>query len=291
MFDKYKNYRIIGVIVVIVAIAVLFAANIRIRSVRQYRSDANNLVQEQQSISDLLNSTTKDEVDNKESSATRDDGAGDDNNPSDDTDMMSEMFNNSSEQENEKDDTGNSDYNAGAGENVVVSDNVSINDDNSQSGGDSQNSSSTGGEDISKDDNSDSGSDKADKKPAIISCTIEIRCDEATAKKSSIDNPGIRELIPDSGIILGQISYSGFEGISAYDVLSAAANMNGISVDTKWTTQYGGVYVTAIAGLEEMMVGRWSGWMYSVNGKVPMKTASSYNVENGDAIVWYYYAP
>ena len=290
MFDKNKKYRIIGVIVVIVAIAVLFAANIRIRSVRQYRSDANNLVQEQQSISDLLNSTTKDEVDNKESSATRDDGAGDDNNPSDDTDIMSEMFNNSSEQENEKDDTGNSDYNAGAGENVVVSDNVSINDYNSQSGGDSQNS-STGGEDISKDDNSDSGSDKADKKPAIISCTIEIRCDEATAKKSSIDNPGIRELIPDSGIILGQISYSGYEGISAYDVLSAAANMNGISVDTKWTTQYGGVYVTAIAGLEEMMVGRWSGWMYSVNGKVPMTTASSYNVENGDAIVWYYYAP
>ena len=290
MFDKYKKYRIIGVIVVIAAIAVLFAANIRIRSVRQYRSDANNLVQEQQSISDLLNSTTKDAVDNKESSATRDDGAGDDNNPSDDTDIMSEMFNNSSEQENEKEDTGNSDYNAGAGENVVVSDNVSTNDDNSQSG-DSQNSSSTGGEDISKDDNSDSGSDKADKKPAIISCTIEIRCDEATAKKSSIDNPGIRELIPDSGIILGQISYSGYEGISAYDVLSAAANMNGISVDTKWTTQYGGVYVTAIAGLEEMMVGRWSGWMYSVNGKVPMTTASSYNVENGDAIVWYYYAP
>ena len=35
MFDKYKKYRIIGVIVVIVAIAVLFAANIRIRSVRQ----------------------------------------------------------------------------------------------------------------------------------------------------------------------------------------------------------------------------------------------------------------
>ena len=84
MFDKYKKYRIIGVIVVIVAIAVLFAANIRIRSVRQYRSDANNLVQEQQSISDLLNSTTKDAVDNKESSATRDDGAGDDNNLSED---------------------------------------------------------------------------------------------------------------------------------------------------------------------------------------------------------------
>ena len=122
MFDKYKKYRIIGVIVVIVAIAVLFAANIRIRSVRQYRSDANNLVQEQQSISDLLNSTTKDAVDNKESSATRDDGAGDDNNPSDDTDIMSEMFNNSSEQENEKDDTVNSDYNAGAGENVVQRD-------------------------------------------------------------------------------------------------------------------------------------------------------------------------
>lgn len=289
MFDKYKKYRIIGVIVVIVAIAVLFAANIRIRSVKQYRSDADNLAKEQQGISDLLNSTTKDAADNKESSAARNDGAGGDNNPSDDTDIMSEMFNNSSEQENKKDDTGSSDYNAGAGENVVVSDNVSANDDNSQSGGNSQNSSSTGGEDISKDDNG--GSDKADKPAAVISCTIEIRCDEATAKKSSIDNPGIRELIPDSGVILGQISYSGYEGMSAYDVLSAAANMNGISVDTKWTTQYGGVYVTAIAGLEEMMVGRWSGWMYSVNGKVPMTTASSYSVENGDTIVWYYYAP
>lgn len=291
MFDKYKKYRIIGVIVVIVAIIVLFAANIRIRSVKQYRSDADNLAQEQQSISDLLNSTTKDEADNKESSAARQDGAGGDNNPSDDTDIMSEMFNNSSEQENVKDDTGSSDYNAGAGESAVGSDNVSRNDDNSQSGGNSQNSSSIGGEDISKDNNADSGSDKADKPPAIISCTIEIRCDEATAKKSSIDNPGIKELIPDSGVILSQVSYSGYEGMNVYDVLSAVANMNGISVDTKWTTQYGGVYVTAIAGLEEMMVGRWSGWMYSVNGKVPMTTASSYSVENGDTIVWYYYAP
>ena len=71
-------------------------------------------------------------------------------------------------------------------------------------------------------------------------------------------------------------------------MLSAAANMNGISVDTKWTTQYGGVYVTAIAGLEEMMVGRWSGWMYSVNGEYPNYGASSYNLKDGDKVEWRY---
>ena len=53
---------------------------------------------------------------------------------------------------------------------------------------------------------------------------------------------------------------------------------------------YGSYYIEGINQLYEFDCGQNSGWMYSVNGIVPMTTASSYNVEYGDAFVWYYYA-
>lgn len=265
MFDKYKKYRIISVIIILVAIVVMFATNVRIRSVKQYQSDADKLAKEQQSISGLSDNDSY--MDNEHSSENIAEDIVENITESitDDSLIMSDLFNASSEAEDNsanKEEAASNQYNE--------ADNDISNKD-----------------DIDKDNNNSAASDE-NKPSRIITCTIEIRCDEATARKDSIDNPGIRELIPDSGIILNQITYSGNEGMSVYDVLSAVANMNGISIDTTFTIQYSGVYVRAIAGLEEKMVGRWSGWMYKVNGKAPNITASSYKVEEGDTIVWYY---
>ena len=280
MFDKYKKYRIISVIIILVAIVVMFATNVRIRSVKQYQSDAEKLAKEQHSISGLSDNDSY--MDNEHSSQNIAENITENITESitDDSLIMSDLFNVSSEAEDNS-----------ASKEETAGNQSNDNQSNGGQGGITDSSESSNNisneDDIDKDNNNSAASDE-NKPSRIISCTIEIRCDEATARKDSIDNPGIRELIPDSGIILNQITYSGNEGMSVYDVLSAVANMNKISIDTTFTTQYGGVYVRAIAGLEEKMVGRWSGWMYKVNGKSPNITASSYKVEDGDTIVWYY---
>lgn len=71
-------------------------------------------------------------------------------------------------------------------------------------------------------------------------------------------------------------------GATAYDALCAT----GLSVNAA-ASQYG-VYVTAIGGLAEKEHGANSGWMYSVNGQVPSVSCSSYVLQDGDSVAWYY---
>lgn len=47
-------------------------------------------------------------------------------------------------------------------------------------------------------------------------------------------------------------------------------------------------YVSAINGLREKAYGATSGWMYSVNGSVPMMSCGDYFLSSGDNVYWYY---
>lgn len=49
-----------------------------------------------------------------------------------------------------------------------------------------------------------------------------------------------------------------------------------------------GEYVRSINGLAEFAVGPGSGWMFSVNGNVPMVPCGSYVLGDGDYVRWYY---
>lgn len=77
-----------------------------------------------------------------------------------------------------------------------------------------------------------------------------------------------------------KISYR--EGMTAYDALAET----GVSHNA--TTSAFGMYVTAIAGLAEKDHGPQSGWKYSVNGAVPQTSASSYVLQPGDVVRWFY---
>ena len=77
-------------------------------------------------------------------------------------------------------------------------------------------------------------------------------------------------------------TYSFREGATVYDALCAL----GLSVNAHGS-QYG-TYVAAIGGLAEKEHGGTSGWMYSVNGSMPMTACSNYVLSNGDSVVWYY---
>lgn len=72
------------------------------------------------------------------------------------------------------------------------------------------------------------------------------------------------------------------QGATVYDALCAC----GLSMNAS-NTGYG-IYVRAIGGLAEKEHGGNSGWMYSVNGAVPMTACSNYVLSNGDSVSWYY---
>ena len=72
------------------------------------------------------------------------------------------------------------------------------------------------------------------------------------------------------------------QGATVYDALCAC----GLSMKAS-NTGYG-IYVSAIGGLAEKEHGGHSGWMYSVNGAVPMTACSNYVLSNGDSVSWYY---
>ena len=68
------------------------------------------------------------------------------------------------------------------------------------------------------------------------------------------------------------------QGATVYDALCAC----GLSMNAS-NTGYG-IYVRAIGGLAEKEHGGHSGWMYSVNGAVPMTACSNYVLSNGDSV-------
>ena len=72
------------------------------------------------------------------------------------------------------------------------------------------------------------------------------------------------------------------QGATVYDALCAC----GLSMNAS-NTGYG-IYVSSIGGLAEKEHGGHSGWMYSVNGAVPMTACSNYVLSNGDSVSWYY---
>ena len=72
------------------------------------------------------------------------------------------------------------------------------------------------------------------------------------------------------------------QGATVYDALCAC----GLSMNAS-NTGYG-IYVRAIGGLAEKEHGGHSGWMYSVNGAVPMTACSNYTLSDGDSVSWYY---
>ena len=67
------------------------------------------------------------------------------------------------------------------------------------------------------------------------------------------------------------------------DALLTAASTAGITVN--YTNSSYGAYVTGIDGLT---AGGSAGWMYKVNGVLPMTGAGNYVLQNGDTVVWGY---
>lgn len=73
------------------------------------------------------------------------------------------------------------------------------------------------------------------------------------------------------------------KGTTVFDLLSEQCSRNGIAV-----VHQNKSYIVSIGGLAEKDCGNSSGWMYTVNGKKPMTSASKYVLQDGDVVEWYY---
>ena len=273
MFNKNRNIKKIGLVLIGLAVVIFLITNVRIRSVDSYRKQFSNMAGSSQ--------TQPDRPDNND--RLQDETISTDNANAADNGSFYETG----------DGAGNG---AVSDDNFATesTDNIAATDNNSGSGGnesDRSNGTAISGDDDSGSSNSgngNSGNNSQNTRPAgrIISCTIEIRCDNATARKDSITNQGIRDSIPDDGTILEVTTYTGKEGFTVYDVLAAVTAAHNPVIPIVANADRS--YVSSINNLSEKNVGPTSGWTYRVNGVLPMMAANQYKVKDGDVIKWIY---
>ncbi len=118
-----------------------------------------------------------------------------------------------------------------------------------------------------------------------VTCTITVECKNIHKHMSQLKS-GHERYVPNDGYIIHAESHTVDRGSTAYDVLKLACNAHGIRLTAK-STSYG-VYVVGINNLDEKDCGSASGWMYKVNGTVPMISCGKYKMDSGDNLVFYY---
>ncbi len=115
--------------------------------------------------------------------------------------------------------------------------------------------------------------------------TISIRCDTAVnigmAKEAKWAG-----IVPESGCILDTTKVAFEDGDTVFDILCDVRDTYKLQMQYKGSN--GSQYVQGINNLYEFDGGRWSGWMYCVNGWYPNYGSGQYVVKNGDVIEWNY---
>lgn len=141
----------------------------------------------------------------------------------------------------------------------------------SSSGGNSSSNAGSGSSSSSADASSSSSSSAGGSSQPSTSAPAGTVTVYVSVSSSAVGNP-----------VSGGGTFTFNQGATVYDALCAC----GLSMNAS-NTGYG-IYVSAIGGLAEKEHGGHSGWMYSVNGVVPMTACSNYVLSNGDSVSWYY---
>lgn len=123
------------------------------------------------------------------------------------------------------------------------------------------------------------------KEPETNTCTISIRCDTAVDKGMHLEKKW-QGIVPASGEILKTTTMTFEQGDTVFDVLCAVRDKYKLHME--YSGSKGNEYIEGINNLYEFDGGRWSGWMYCVNGWYPNYGCGQYVVKSGDVIEWNY---
>ena len=118
-------------------------------------------------------------------------------------------------------------------------------------------------------------------------CYLSVSCSTILDNMENLTE-GKESLVPKDGVIYSEREVTFYEGESVFDVLQREMKNNRIHLESSFTPKYNSAYVEGIHNLYEFDCGRWSGWMYEVNGWYPNYGCSRYIVQPGDVIKWNY---
>ena len=122
---------------------------------------------------------------------------------------------------------------------------------------------------------------------AEYTCTLSISC-ATILDNMDLCNKEKRELVPEDGWILKPMTVTFYEGESVFNILQRTCKQQKIHMEFENTPVYNSAYIEGINNLYEFDVGNTSGWMYKVNGTVPMISCGKYKMDSGDNLVFYY---
>lgn len=120
-----------------------------------------------------------------------------------------------------------------------------------------------------------------------LTCSLFVECSTILDNMGDLTE-GKEDLVPFDGVIYGPYDVTFYDGESVYDLLLREMQDNRIHMESEFTPMYNSAYVQGINNLYEKDCGRWSGWMYNVNGWYPNYGCSRYQIKEGDVIEWRY---
>lgn len=124
-------------------------------------------------------------------------------------------------------------------------------------------------------------------KSKVRYCTLSVDC--LTILNNMKDfNKDKMSVLPRSGIIYKARKVAFYEGESVFDMLNREMKKNRIHMEFSMTPIYNSNYIEGIHNLYEFDCGRYSGWMYKVNGWYPNYGCSRYVLKDGDVVNWRY---
>ncbi len=101
-------------------------------------------------------------------------------------------------------------------------------------------------------------------------------------------DPEKAELVPADGVLLSQSDVTFEDGESAFDLLKRVCQDKGVHLEFSITPGYGSAYIEGIGNLYEFDCGERSGWLYQVNGQVPDRACSEYQLQPDDKVEFLY---
>ena len=127
------------------------------------------------------------------------------------------------------------------------------------------------------------------KDAASGTATIEIRCDQLSQHPEALNDPGLADYIPADGTILAKTEVAIEAGkTSVFDILNQACREKNVQMESSYSPGYDSHYVEGIGYLYEFSAGRYSGWIFTVNGEEASYGADKILLNDGDAVLWDY---
>lgn len=115
------------------------------------------------------------------------------------------------------------------------------------------------------------------------SVMFSIDCTEILGNMENLKT-GKEYFVPKNGVIFSGKEIDIKDGDTVFDVLKRVCNDNNIQLEYSYSGGFGTYYIEGINQLYEKDCGRFSGWLYSVNGETPSVGCSSYKLKNGDSV-------